>query len=186
MLDPQRVQRATVDALTGLLRRDEFENQVEGLVESSTESNKSLSLILCDIDHFKRVNDTYGHLAGDKVIARLGSLINSMLRDGDFAGRIGGEEFAIVLKNSNAQTARLFAEQLRTACGATRFPSPLEGVQITCSFGTSQNIGKGGYRAMFADADKALYRAKDLGRDRVIVAEQALEDVPKTSPPLAA
>ena len=126
--------RATIDALTGLLRRDEFENRVEMLVKSSLEDKKSLSLIMCDIDHFKRVNDTHGHLAGDKVIAELGTQIKSMLREGDLAGRIGGEEFGIILKNSNDKTARLFAEQLRSACHEITFPKSVHFGPGGCNF----------------------------------------------------
>ena len=177
--------RATIDALTGLLRRDEFENRVEMLVKSSLEDKKSLSLIMCDIDHFKRVNDTHGHLAGDKVIAELGTQIKSMLREGDLAGRIGGEEFGIILKNSNEKTARLFAEQLRSACHEITFPSPLTGVQITASFGTAQNTQNAGYRGMFAAADRALYQAKDLGRDQVVVADQSEPEAEVAGPLLA-
>lgn len=157
---------AETDHLTSLLNRRGLKQKFVTLRESSIRASVPVQLVVCDIDHFKKINDSYGHGAGDKVIRKLASLINETARKSDLTARIGGEEFCIVMWNSNPAGAKLLAENLRTAMSAHQFESM---PSITLSCGMTSLYVDDNWKTMFERADKALYLAKNTGRDRACI-----------------
>jgi diguanylate cyclase (GGDEF)-like protein len=153
------------DALTGLKMRGPFEAQAIAMLNRARDKDVPVSVIVADIDHFKRVNDIWGHQVGDTAIASFGDLLRSTIRDTDIAGRIGGEEFCILVWNCPKEPTLNLAERIRA-----RFEQlPIEGisddVRLTASFGVAQWVTDEGYGRLFARADAALYRAKEGGRN---------------------
>ncbi len=160
-------ERSTTDAMTGLFNRVTFEEAAAvRLHESGT---RPVCLILFDIDHFKRINDTSGHAAGDKVIVRLGQLLREMALPRAIAGRVGGEEFAVILGGTDLGTARLYAEAIRAGLSSTDFDGI--GWEVTVSAGIAMHQPDESLHGLTARADKALYAAKANGRDRVVIAD---------------
>jgi diguanylate cyclase (GGDEF)-like protein len=159
---------STKDPLTGLANRSSTLAELQNRFGLSLRYDRPLSVVICDLDHFKRVNDTYGHGAGDFVLRVFGERLLVRLREADLAGRIGGEEFLMVLPETDLSGARPFAERLRKAIAATPIPLPAGSLDITCSLGiaerTTADLDPG---QLLARADAALYRAKSGGRDRV-------------------
>lgn len=156
------------DPLTGLLLRGAFEEKVSGVLAKSQGQCVPVSLIIGDIDHFKQVNDTFGHQAGDQTIASFGALIGRAVRDSDICGRVGGEEFCVLVWKCDIDGARNLAERLRRSFATTQHESLPRNIRVTASFGVAQLSEGEGYGKLFARADKALYEAKNVGRDRVI------------------
>lgn len=157
--------QTTVDALTGVSNRATVLTFLEKHADLARRHRRPLSVILCDLDHFKTINDRHGHQAGDHVLERFGSLLLGRLRGSDHVGRIGGEEFLIVLPETLGREALAVAEELRQAVAEE---SPSLVFRVTCCFGVAQMRGDdatGG--SVFARADAALYRAKAAGRNRV-------------------
>jgi len=159
------------DALTGLYNRAWLNEMLPKLVARAAQDGSPLSLVMIDLDHFKRFNDTHGHIAGDAALSAAANVIRSALRPSDFAVRYGGEEMMAVLPDTSAQLATMVAERL---CQRLRevvvFPDmrlPLP--HMTGSFGVASLAPDGDERALVAAADAALYRAKEAGRDRVCV-----------------
>ncbi|MEM7689762.1 MAG: GGDEF domain-containing protein [Pseudomonadota bacterium] len=174
---------AAIDPLSGLAMRARFEAQAEELRERAREAGVPLTLIIADLDHFKRVNDTHGHAAGDRVIAAFGQLIAGELRPNDICGRIGGEEFCIMAYKCDAQNARALANRLRAATDRMMVPWSTQELVVTASFGVSQWDMHERYTDVFKRADDALYIAKRDGRDRVALAgERAQSDTDPTEP----
>ena len=165
-------ERSTTDAMTGLLNRVTFEEAAAAVLRET--SAQPACVILFDIDHFKRINDTAGHAAGDQVIARLGQLLRETASLGCSAGRIGGEEFAVILDDSDLGAARHFAEAIRAGFSASDFGDDI-GWGVTLSAGIAVHRPGESLHSLTARADKALYAAKAAGRDRVIVAPDAAE-----------
>ncbi|MEL7190475.1 MAG: diguanylate cyclase [Pseudomonadota bacterium] len=155
------------DGLSGLPTRAAFEKTVRTLLTRAGSERITVSLIVCDIDHFKRVNDTHGHSAGDQVIASFGHLIASKIRPGDIAGRVGGEEFCILAWNCPEQGAAALAERLRSAFEKINHPALPKGERTTASFGVTEIVLSKGYAHAFECADAALYEAKRAGRNQV-------------------
>ena len=162
--------RATHDGLTGLPNRDAYQHRLEEELARKARYGGSLTLVVADVDHFKRINDNYGHLAGDKVLQLLAKALRKSLRDVDFVGRYGGEEFVILMPETNAEEALAATEKLRTKVEASPFNFRKERVPITMSFGISEFHALENAETVFERADKALYRAKDEGRNRCILA----------------
>lgn len=173
-------QRSSTDAMSGLLNRQTFEDVARDLLAQPLAG--PVSLILFDIDHFKRINDTAGHGAGDKVIARLGHLLGEMTIIRASAGRIGGEEFAVVLGGCNLETARLYAESVRASLSASQFGPSIDWA-ITTSAGLALHRPGESLEDLIARADKALYAAKAAGRDRAMIAP---DQAARSGPGLAA
>lgn len=157
---------AETDHLTSLLNRRGLKQKFLELRERSIRASVPVALVVCDIDHFKMINDAHGHGAGDKVIQKLSSIIDETARKTDLTARIGGEEFCIVLWNANSAAAKLFAENLRSAFSAHQFKDL---PTITMSCGITSLYVDDNWNTLFERADKALYLAKNTGRDRACV-----------------
>jgi diguanylate cyclase (GGDEF)-like protein len=163
---------AHTDALTNLANRRHFMQSLEREIERSRRYDRALSLILLDLDHFKQVNDRYGHSAGDGLLVAAAEAIREVCRDIDLPGRLGGEEFAILLPETDLEGARIVAERARL--GLARQSHVVTGFRpfrVTASFGVASLAqGTETSEALLQLADRALYRAKDQGRNRVSVA----------------
>lgn len=159
--------RAERDWLTGVWNRRVFEERLEALYITAHRYQRPLSLVFMDIDHFKAVNDFHGHAVGDQVLEGVAALLQECVRDADTVCRWGGEEFAVLLPETNAAEAGGLAERIRDRIKTTPFP----GVGgITASFGVADLQGTETKDAFVGAADRALYRAKGDGRDRVAFA----------------
>jgi len=162
----QELEHLTItDALTGIGNRRYFQTKIEEECARASRYNNTLSLIVFDIDHFKDVNDEYGHSVGDEVLKEYTKLIASHLRENDIFCRIGGEEFIVLLLHVDAKGALKIAEKLREEIQKSQKVVP-----ITMSFGVSEYIYAESEESLFKRADKALYKAKELGRNRVELA----------------
>lgn len=158
---------ARYDYLSGLLNRMNLYSLMEKEIERSQRHDVPLSGIMVDIDHFKPINDNYGHQAGDQVIRELGKKLLSTLRKYDHAGRYGGEEFFVILPNTDVEGAKNIAERFRAALDEDVMEIGGENIKVTASMGIAQ-LRKGESReSWIARADKAMYMAKELGRNRV-------------------
>lgn len=165
-IEEQR-KKAMHDALTGLPNRESYQQRLEQEISRVERYGGALSLMVCDIDLFKRINDTYGHLAGDKVLKIIARSLQSNLRDSDFIARFGGEEFVALMPETSAKEAKLVAEKLRKRVEESPFNFKKEPVQITASFGISEFAKDENVEEVFQRADKALYKAKENGRNQV-------------------
>ena len=158
---------ATTDGLTGLFNKRALIEVGAQKLRSATRFNKPLSLLICDIDHFKKVNDTHGHDVGDVVIAGFGKLLRRTKRDTDAVGRFGGEEFVVVCEETDERGAMLLAERIRTEIAATTFHAESGPLAVTCSIGISTFPGAGReWETLFKATDEALYVSKRSGRNR--------------------
>jgi two-component system cell cycle response regulator len=178
MIEEQRLELlrlARFDALTGLYNRRYFLENLTQEIQRAQRYGVPLCLLLLDIDYFKRINDTYGHLAGDQVLATVGSRLQSAVRTTDFLGRYGGEEFCVALPHTPLNPARGVAERLRQGFAAERFALTDDlSIEVTCSIGLCAfDPAVPDVEAMLRRADHALYNAKALGRNRVVVASEA-------------
>jgi len=165
-------QESITDGLTGIKNRRYFEGRLHEEVAHSKRYKLPLSLILLDVDHFKSINDTYGHKAGDEVLKNLSSLIASMVRDSDVVARYGGEEIAIIAPSTPKNEAEFLAERLRSAVEKTTIAvidATQEVIQVTLSAGVS-TLGHvvTDRDALVEEADHALYEAKNQGRNKVV------------------
>ena len=161
-------ERAELDLLTGLRTRRGFEQEVIAQIERAKQESVPVSLVVADIDHFKSVNDVWGHQVGDKAIAAFGKVIANTIRDHDVAGRIGGEEFCILAWNCEGEAAVAMAERVRAALAMTEVEGMPKDHRLTASFGVAGRREGEGYGKVFARADAALYAAKEGGRNRTI------------------
>jgi len=162
------------DPLSRLLNRRGLEEQASRMLADTGHHALPVSLVLCDLDHFKAVNDSLGHVSGDLVISAFAGLLRKAAVGRYVAGRIGGEEFAIVLPDANLFAARLFAEGVRSAFAALPIDGLPEGRRFTASFGVAERSRNESIAELLARADTALYAAKNEGRDCVRVAEGRL------------
>ena len=159
---------AITDGLTKLFNLRQFYSQLEVEVDRSNRYGHSLALLLLDIDHFKKYNDTFGHLAGDKVLIRLGKIIRSGLRTMDSAYRYGGEEFTVILPETGGAEAKTAAERIRKAVEIENFyPEPDKPHQITISIGVTEYSMPEELADFIQRADKAMYLSKLAGRNKV-------------------
>jgi diguanylate cyclase (GGDEF)-like protein len=160
---------ASHDSLTGALNRGAFEQRLESELARARRTATPLSLVVFDVDHFKRLNDSLGHAAGDAALRSIGDIVASAMRGSDVFGRLGGEEFGLLLPNTAIDAAATVAAELRL-----RLAAPTAGRRpLTVSFGVAEaHAGASGSRAMFDEADRAMYAAKHAGRDRVIRSDE--------------
>lgn len=162
---------ATTDALTGIANRRHFTAMLDTEVERAQRSGQPLSLALIDIDHFKAINDTHGHPGGDEVLRAIGALLAETTRIADVPARIGGEEFAVLMPETNTEQARLACERIREAIAARPVSLPTgERVEVTLSAGVALLVADEEADKLMTRADAALYDAKQGGRNRVELA----------------
>ena len=155
------------DELTGIANRRRINSLLEIDYDKAKRYNTPFSIILFDIDHFKKVNDTYGHLAGDEVLKTLAKQINQSIRKTEMVGRWGGEEFILILSETRIDSAYIVAEKIRKTISKTQFKS-IKG-DLTCSFGIAEYQEGITIDELVDNADKALYQAKAHGRNTVVV-----------------
>lgn len=167
---------ATSDQLTGIYNRRGFEDAAERAIRNAQRQRQPLAVVVADIDNFKAINDRHGHSAGDRALRHFASRLERLIRRGDLIGRIGGEEFALLLVNTRAQDAIEVVERIRRDIAAMPVEGPAR-IAMTASFGvTGLRPGDISLAALLSRADRALYRSKMDGRDRVTSAED-LADV---------
>lgn len=160
---------ASTDSLTGLLTRRRFFELGAAELARMNRREQAVSIIIMDLDHFKLINDHYGHAVGDQVLTEIGQLCRTKLREFDIIGRLGGEEFGVVLPEADLEAARLIAERFRLELQTLRWDQGDRTLTVTASMGlaqlrpTDQSLEQAFYRA-----DKALYQAKAEGRDRIV------------------
>lgn len=162
---------ANTDPLTGLGNRRGFQARLNAEIQASKENQQRLCLIIADIDHFKRINDTFGHTIGDEVLRFFGGILDRHKGENCYAARYGGEEFAIVLPDTGHAAARQFAEKLREQFSAVRLYVAESREQIgvvTASFGVAEHLAGEPFESLIQRADDRLYKAKSAGRNRVL------------------
>ncbi|HSW28499.1 MAG TPA: diguanylate cyclase [Longimicrobiales bacterium] len=161
---------ARTDPLTGLANRRDFMERLEQEVERSDRYVRPLSLVSLDLDHFKSVNDTHGHAAGDEVLREAARALRSVCRDVDLAARMGGEELALLLPETDAAGARIVAERVRERIAGAAHRSPSgQAFRVTASLGVATARTGASGEALLQAADEALYRAKGAGRNQVVL-----------------
>jgi diguanylate cyclase (GGDEF)-like protein len=169
LVEQELLDRSRHDGLTGACNRAYLEELAERELALARRHGRPLAVAMIDIDFFKRVNDTYGHAVGDQVIRQLAACCTGQLREVDHFGRIGGEEFACILPETDAAAAWQCAERLRLAVAALAIDTPQGELKFTISIGLAQlNAALADWPSLLAAADGALYQAKHAGRNRVV------------------
>ncbi|GAB1406407.1 GGDEF domain-containing protein [Thermomonas brevis] len=158
---------AMVDPLTGTASRHAIDECLDAAVDSAAQAGTPAALLMLDLDHFKAINDRYGHAAGDAVLAAVARAWQAHVRADDLLGRMGGEEFVVVGRGATLAQARVLAERLREATAALRLPEIDPELRVTVSIGIAEVVAGDTRMALIQRADAALYRAKRGGRDRV-------------------
>lgn len=165
---------ATTDALTGLHNRRYAENFLDIIAQKTREAETNFALLMVDVDHFKSINDRFGHGTGDRVLQRISALLHSNLRDTDLLARIGGEEFLIALPQADEAVAMSTADRLRLAVGADPlFETPDDKISVTISIGMTISDGTTAIETLIHEADCALYAAKADGRNTISIGRAA-------------
>ena len=169
------LKHATLDALTGFYNRRQLEERVRQEISQAKRKGYPLCAMMADIDFFKNVNDSYGHAAGDLVLKTISKIMRSQLREYDIAARYGGEEFVILLPNTKKSEARMVAERLRKAISGkvidiekVNTKNKIKNINVTISIGICEFSLADKPENLVMNADKALYEAKDLGRNRIV------------------
>lgn len=162
---------SSMDSLTGLPVRRAFLRMFEQAIASAVRFKRPLSVAILDLDHFKKVNDTYGHPVGDLVLKRFAEVLQRTLRNVDVAGRWGGEEFVVFLPETDAEGAKVILEKVRQAISEEQFPGPADSLRVTMSAGLTRLASEIlDPEEIIGLADKALYEAKESGRNRICLA----------------
>ncbi|WP_117236017.1 sensor domain-containing diguanylate cyclase [Vibrio maerlii] len=178
LLEQELKKLSETDELTGILNRRAFVHGLQKDIERATSKGTSLSCLMVDIDHFKEINDIVGHLAGDTVIEQVAQLCQSQIRANDYLGRLGGEEFGIVLVGTNAIQAYEVAERIRLVISETAYQVEEHAIRATVSIGVAElNPNVESVKALLVDADKAMYYSKRTGRDQVTIYHDNLPDL---------
>ncbi|MEB3321178.1 MAG: GGDEF domain-containing protein, partial [Cyanobium sp.] len=169
-LIPELLRLAQVDALSGMFNRRAFLETGEEMLRHAEEAQLPMTLALIDVDHFKQINDTYGHDAGDQVICRVSDLLRSSVRRGDLVGRLGGDEFVILVQLPADQASAMLTRTLAAVRSTDMEIDSSTSVLVTLSIGMASSSGPGGHRLndLLSGADAALYVAKDRGRAQVV------------------
>jgi diguanylate cyclase (GGDEF)-like protein len=162
--------RARRDGLTGAMNRTSFTHHARREIDQHRGKESTVSLLFVDVDHFKHINDTYGHETGDQVLKRIIRLARGCLRSDDTVARWGGEEFVVLLPATDLNGALLIAEKIRQRIGAEHFDAFASGLQVTVSIGCAEIISSEELDELVARADHALYEAKHLGRNQTVAA----------------
>jgi diguanylate cyclase (GGDEF)-like protein len=177
----QRLEYQTqVDSLTGLFNRRAFEKKIQEEFERSKRYHNSLSVLILDIDNFKMINDTYGHHGGDAALVKIAETFKEKTRQSDFASRYGGEEFVLILPETDQESALQVANKIHASIRSCAFGTAARPFTLTVSIGVSSTSARfyADWRDLVDDADRALYVAKNSGKDRV----ESWEPEKKTSP----
>jgi diguanylate cyclase (GGDEF)-like protein/PAS domain S-box-containing protein len=170
------LRQAIHDGLTGLFNRSYLDDSLPREIARCLRDGSSIALLILDVDHFKTINDTFGHDAGDQVLRSVAELVRGMVRAGDLPCRFGGDEIVAVMPGANEEEAILVAERIRERVGGEHFSSSAGEISVTVSIGVSVFPAHGDTAAdLFRAADRALYEAKDGGRNRVVCASSAAE-----------
>lgn len=156
---------ATHDEKTGLYNNKFFETIFDMEIEKAKRNQQKLSIVMTDIDFFKKINDTHGHMKADEFLKRLAEVIQKQVRGSDIAARFGGEEFVILLPETDLEKAKRFATRLKTAIHSDKI---LSKYHVTVSGGITQFKEKDNKKKMKERVDKALYQAKETGRDKFV------------------
>lgn len=164
----QAIQSAHTDPLTGILNRSTLLSVFQKETALTKRHSSALSLLMLDIDFFKKINDTFGHAAGDEALKKLTQCIQDTVRESDPIFRLGGEEFAILLNDTDIHGATLLAERLRSAIETTKIKHDRNKFNITVSIGLTEYANSEELDCIMQRADKALYTAKDTGRNKVV------------------
>ncbi|MEW6266502.1 MAG: GGDEF domain-containing protein [Thermodesulfobacteriota bacterium] len=163
-------EKATIDALTGLVNRSVFQETLGKMAEKAVKDNRNLCLVLADIDHFKKINDTHGHLVGDTVLKKSAEMIKNLIKGRDLAARYGGEEFVLLLPDTSLEGGRRVAEEIRSHFETKRWKQRDSGEPIgviTLSLGVAEFRPGEPLETLIKRADEALYCSKKEGRNRV-------------------
>ncbi len=163
---------ARIDPLTELANRRDMLERLEQETQRSERASSSFALVLCDIDDFKRVNDTHGHDCGDVVLVSVAKLLRDNLRGQDHVARWGGEEFLLLLADTDESGAARLAERIRAAVAGAAYPYSDQSLAISMTFGVSMYQAGEGMHACLIHADQALYQGKEQGKNRVVVFQQ--------------
>jgi diguanylate cyclase (GGDEF)-like protein len=168
-LEARLRQMATTDGLTGALNRSGFLALSQTELDQRLDADRGMALMMLDVDHFKSINDRYGHAGGDQALKHLVTALSNRIRRGDLLGRIGGEEFAILLPSVAAVEAERLAERLVAHIAASPVSYGGKSIEMTISIGLTMTNGTDrSIERVIARADDALYRAKESGRNRVV------------------
>jgi two-component system cell cycle response regulator len=173
--------RATHDGLTKLWNRSAILSLLRESMDNSVRGGNTVSILLCDIDHFKQINDEHGHVVGDEVLEQISERLQNAVRADDWVGRYGGEEFLLVLNDCGAEDLWIRAEQVRTAIAQQPFVTKAGRLNGSASIGAFTCEGTMSLESIVKQADAALYRAKALGRNRIQLVGQPVFIGPLTS-----
>ncbi|RQD70479.1 MAG: GGDEF domain-containing protein [Tindallia sp. MSAO_Bac2] len=168
--------QGTKDGLTGIYNKSAITMIVEQLVERNREKGKGFSVALLDLDHFKMINDSYGHLAGDVILRELASILQSSVRNNDVCGRFGGEEFLIVFSDATPGEALRACERIRRKIADTVFRANHHDIHITVTIGLAFSDSKNSAVDLLRKADSNLYTGKRMGRNRTISGNEHSDD----------
>jgi diguanylate cyclase (GGDEF)-like protein len=171
-----QVRSARKDAITGLYSRRYLDEQLPQLVKGHRRNQQPISLVMLDLDYFKRVNDEFGHLVGDTVLARVAEAVRGAIRGADSAVRYGGEEFCVILPGTRRPEARTVAERIRSAIESIDFSETQPGLHVTGSLGVATLADREDIREWLQRADIALFTAKHQGRNRVELAPASITE----------
>ena len=166
----EALRAAAKDPLTGVANRTHLDTVLEREMELTRRHGTELTVVMADIDHFKRINDEFGHLAGDRTLKAVADCLSGCTRDSDMVFRYGGEEFCVVLSRTALDGAALLAERIREAVQALRVPTREQEISVTVSLGVAAFDGAQSMNALVEQVDAALYQSKHLGRNKVSVA----------------
>lgn len=165
-----KIDSAQKDSLTGLLSKRYYAEELPGLIEFHHRKKMALAFLVCDIDHFKKINDTHGHQAGDYILSQVAKVILGSIRDFDLGLRYGGEEFVVVLTDIPHYLVNQIAERLRQSIEKQEFVYEGKKIPVTLSLGLTMMSHNDTLENLFQRADSALYRSKQEGRNRLSVA----------------
>ena len=174
--------RSETDTLSGLLNRRGFEERAESLLAAALRTGMPGAMVVADLDHFKAINDSHGHEAGDRVIRAFADMLGATADERAVIGRLGGEEFAVFIPGTNLATARLYAEGVRTGFSGLSIASLGPDCRVSASFGVAPLAEGDSLSDLLRRTDAALYEAKKSGRDRVCVSEPDTEMPPTALP----
>jgi diguanylate cyclase (GGDEF)-like protein len=160
------------DRLTGLLNRRAYDEAIADALARRQRLNEDVAILLLDIDHFKRINDTHGHVAGDEVLRAIAATVTAQVRQIDKVCRLGGEEFVVILQDANRSAAAIMAERIRGAIEHNPVPVDATPIAVTVSIGVADVDDDGDAATLLERADAALYDAKQGGRNRVVIARE--------------